>query len=230
LRDGADPRRAAERHLAQDATATRLVLATAPHPDPEARTISAVARELREAERARLASTQRTAEEVARHAAELRQRAGLRTVLPWTAAAREVRQADQAADLARRRLEIAEATHGDDLQAAADRAPHEAAARQREQARWEDRRDVREARERERLNHQVAAAVRAGDPAVTALTASGDLDAARAEIRRREEEARREQERHREEELRRAMEAARRHDTRPGILESSAGPRPRFGR
>ena len=190
-------RRAAEHHLVRDARKIRQIHAGAPHPDPEGCTTAAVKRDLRGAEWARLADIRRNAEEAAWHAAELRQRAGLHAVLPWTAAARELRLADHAAELARRRLDGAEAAIGGDLWAAADHAPDEAAARQRQQREWDERPDVQDARERERLNRMAAAAIRSGDPEITALAAASDLDAARAEVRRREEAAGHERQGHR---------------------------------
>ena len=103
------------------------------------------------------------------------------------AAAREAQQAKQAAKWAR--LDFR-----DDLVHADRSGAVEASRRQRQQNQWGDRPDVQAARDEEKGNTQVLAAVRAGDPKIKEILSQEDgLRLAREMLARREAEIQRQQ-------------------------------------
>ncbi|TPG37935.1 hypothetical protein EAH89_29755 [Roseomonas nepalensis] len=143
-------------------------------------------------------------------------------VLPWTTAAqRDAEVARQMAQAAEDQVYSAQHDLVSERRRVETDGPMLAGQRAEEQAAWERTPEVREAKERQRLNEAALRMAQAGDPAVTAVLASGDPAAARAEVLRQEAEQRQ------REEQQRAQMALQAKATPGGPSASAPAPRMR---
>ena len=197
------------------------VFSTEPHPDPRGRDPKAVSSDLADQVLARQTDIETRAAVAVKLAALARTQLGLLDRMSGllgvpTQAAREA--AGAAAEAERLQIEVENNRDGlrEEIRSADARAPLIVQSRRREHDAWSTRPLVAAALEQSRLNVAVAAAVRSGDPQITALAASGDVAGAREEVLMREHYARQQREERLRQEMTQRMDGYQPTERQPG--------------